>query len=259
MTQSKVHHCYEQEMVAMGKLEPRKPKCRCRKMVDYKTANELVSVGEAMWFVVARERGMQTVTCPMCDKRELSKSCDVCKGTGVTQVPVVWDTYTTDIILITHRTKTNKISTPRVATIEEEHIYRAYGAALTKTKHRQWVGDGEAARARIEEYGRLILDARMFVGPSRCAHSEFHPVTKERIFCTRCLKQGGEGSISQIKPEPINDIETAQGRDYDYGRPLIYIPGLSNYVSVAGSLDIIPVNAKLNTGLSIAEWGGKSE
>lgn len=128
----------------MGKLEPRRKTCRCRKIVDWKTANEMVKLGEAMWFVVARERGVQTVTCPLCGPVDPSKSCEVCHGGGTAEVPAVWDTYTDDIVLINHRTKTNKVSTPRVATIESEHIERAYVE-----------GNPEAA-ARIEEYGQLI-------------------------------------------------------------------------------------------------------
>ena len=221
MAQSKVHHCYEQEMVAMGKLEPRKPKCRCRKMVDYKAANEMVQVGEAMWFVVSRERGMQMVTCPMCGKNEPSKSCDVCKGTGVTSVPVVWDTYTNDIVLITHRTKTNKISTPRVATIESEHIERAYGGSLTETRPRQWVGDGREARMRIEEYGQLTQWVLQEFG------AEIHEFRTKQV-----LIEGRPEPRNEVKSYPPGAIifkdgsknkswwHTVDGEDLDKGRAI---------------------------------------
>ena len=195
-------------MVAMGKLEPRRKTCRCRKIVDWKTANEMVKLGEAMWFVVARERGVQTVTCPLCGPVDPSKSCEVCHGGGTAEVPAVWDTYTDDIVLINHRTKTNKVSTPRVATIESEHIERAY------------VMDNPEAQARIEEYGQLIQWTLQELG------AEMRDTkTKEVIL---------EG-----KPEPYNLrmsyppgtltfsdgsknkswYWTVEGRDLDYGRP----------------------------------------
>jgi len=77
------------------------------------------------------------------------------------------------------------MKTPRVATIESEHIDLAY------------CGDNDAksqaARDRIEEYGRLILDARMYVG-------------KDRIPC--------------IVEEPKDDKKTFTGPTYDYGRAI---------------------------------------
>lgn len=189
-------------------MEPRKRTCRCRKVVDYLTANEMVKVGEALWFVVARERGVQTIACPLCDRQEdASKTCDVCKGTGVTEVPVVWDTYTDDIVLINHRTKTNKVSTPRVATIESEHIERAY------------VDGVKEAAERIEEYGQLIQWTLQELG------AEMRDVKTQQI-------------IIDGKPEPLNVrvsyppgsitfkdgttnkswYWTTEGRDFDYGR-----------------------------------------
>jgi hypothetical protein len=73
------------------------------------------------------------------------------------------------------------MKTPRVATIESEHIERAYVEGVKE------------AAERIEEYGMLILDARTYVGPNR---------------------------IPAIKPEPPDDPKTGTGRRYDFGRAI---------------------------------------
>lgn len=193
----------------MGKLEPRRKTCRCRKVVDWKTANEMVKLGEAMWFVVARERGVQTVTCPLCGPTDISKTCEVCHGGGTAEAPAVWDTYTDDIVLINHRTKTNKVSTPRVATIESEHIERAYVEGVKE------------AAERIDEYGQLIQWTLQELGAQMLDSK-----TKEIVI---------EG-----KPEPQNSRKSfppgtitfsdgsknkswyweVDGPDFDYGRAL---------------------------------------
>ena len=210
MRTSKVHSCPEQEKVVRSEAEPHPTKCRCREIVNWKVADKMVKEGLAKWFVVARERGTQTITCPLCGPTDPSDSCEICKGSGVkTDAPAVWDTYTDDIVLLS---RDRNLSTSRTPTIEKGHIVRAY------------VEEIEEAQIRIEEYGYLIHDARAFVGPFRCAHDAYHPVTKEPLYCTRCLEQEGEGRIYQIKDEPKDDLNTASGRRYDYGRGVLYIP-----------------------------------
>ena len=101
------------------------------------------------------------------------------------------------------------MKTPRVATIEASHILRAYvsdeaiamveiaernGKKIQKFNNDQTSPQAaKATRDRIEEYGRLILDARFFVGPNR---------------------------ISAIMTEPEDDPKTGTGRRYDYGRTI---------------------------------------
>ena len=68
------------------------------------------------------------------------------------------------------------MKTPRVATIESEHIELAY------------VDGNKEAQERIEEYGRLILDARAFVGPNR---------------------------LPAIKSEPKDNASRSEGRTFD--------------------------------------------
>jgi hypothetical protein len=93
------------------------------------------------------------------------------------------------------------IKTPRTPTIESEHIEKAYSDSLI-TEHvngmkiRYWGTTDKAAqvaRERIEEYGRLIQEARHFQGINR---------------------------IPTIKPEPENNSTTGEGREYDYGRAI---------------------------------------
>ena len=194
----------------MGKLEPlKKKKCRCRKLVEYAVANEMVKFGEAMWIVVSRERGMQTVTCPLCGPTDISKSCDVCKGTGVTEVPAVWDTYTEDIVLINHRTKTNKVSTPRVATIESEHIERAY------------VDGVKEAAERIEEYGQLIQWTLQEMGAEMRDSKTKEVVLEGRPEPLNVRVSYPPGTIT-FKDGSKNKswYWTVDGPDFDYGRAL---------------------------------------
>jgi hypothetical protein len=210
----RVHHCISQEYVAQGLSEPPAKKCTCRKFIEYKEADLLVKKGSARWVVTARQRGTRTVSCDMCDGNPEIKNCAQCGGDGVIVTPAVWDTYDdTQIVLVSHAAiNPNEkkyrpalaMKTPRVATIESEHIERAY------------VDGNREAAARIEEYGRLIQEARMYPGPAKCAH-------RPEFKCDRCTVAPGE-KVNAIQAEPENDRSKAQGRDYDYGRGIIYAP-----------------------------------
>jgi hypothetical protein len=188
MSVSRRHHCISQEMVAQGLEEPPAKKCTCRKFIPYKKADEMVKKGEARWCVVKRERGIREVTCTLCGGDPEVKNCARCGGRGAITVSAVWDTYTMDIVLVSQASADLKekkyrpalaMKTPRVATIESEHIERAYIEGVKE------------AAERIEEYGMLILDARAFVGPNK---------------------------LPAIGIEPENNAKRGEGRDYDYGR-----------------------------------------
>src|SRR6266403_4526636 len=190
MSVSRIHHCISQEMVSQQFEEPPAKKCTCRKFIPYKKADAMVKNGEARWCVVKRERGTRSITCSLCGGDPEVKNCAKCAGLGAVVVPAVWDTYTQDIVLTSqasHDEKEKKyrpalaMKTPRVATIESEHIERAYVEGVKE------------AAERIEEYGMLMLDARAFVGPNR---------------------------IPAIGVEPENNQLRGEGRDYDYGRAI---------------------------------------
>ncbi len=190
MSVSRIHHCISQEMVAQALEEPPAKKCTCRKFISYKKADDMVKKGEARWCVVKRERGVRAATCTLCGGAPEVKNCARCAGKGAITVPAVWDTYTFDIVLVSQASADLKekkyrpalaMKTPRVATIESEHIERAYVEGVKE------------AAERIEEYGRLILDARAFVGPNR---------------------------IPAIGVEPEDNPKTGEGRNCDYGRTI---------------------------------------
>jgi hypothetical protein len=190
MSVSRRHHCISQEMVSQQFEEPPAKKCNCRKFISYKKADAMVKNGEARWCVVKRERGTRSITCSLCGGDPEVKNCAKCAGLGAVTVPAVWDTYTSDIVLVSqasHDEKEKKyrpalaMKTPRVATIESEHIERAYVEGVKE------------AAERIEEYGRLILDARAFVGPNR---------------------------IPAIIAEPEDNEKTFEGRNHDFGRAI---------------------------------------
>ncbi|VVB50895.1 Uncharacterised protein [uncultured archaeon] len=190
MKRVKVHHCISQEMVAQQIEEPPARKCRCREMIEYKEADQKVKKGEARWTVVGRERGEHKVVCPMCGNKPEIRNCANCSGTGTVVEPVIWETFGADIVLVSQAAADPKekkyrpalaMKTPRVATIESEHIELAY------------VDGNKEAQERIEEYGRLILDARAFVGPNR---------------------------LPAIKSEPKDNASRSEGRTFDYGRAI---------------------------------------
>jgi hypothetical protein len=195
MKPSKVHTCVFQEQVAMGKQEPNvAKKCRCQQVIEYKDANDRVKWGEALWVVNKRERGTEERPCNHCHGDD-SRACDKCKGTGKINVAVVWDTYNGDIVLVNHRTKSNRISTPKTPTIEEEHILRFV------------VFEGEddkiakEAKERIEEYGRMIQWSLQQLG------AQLRDTKTNEI-------------VIEGRPEPANNKKTGEGRDYDWGRAI---------------------------------------
>jgi hypothetical protein len=190
MRESRIHHCISQEMVSQGLEEPPAKKCKCRKFIPYKKADQMVKAGEARWVVTARECGTREVICSLCKGEETVKNCAQCAGSGKQTEAAVWDTYNYDIVLVSQASADLKekkyrpalaMKTPRVATIEEEHIHRAY------------LDGNKDAAARIEEYGMLILDARAFIGKNR---------------------------IPAIGIEPADNPKTGEGRNYDYGRTI---------------------------------------
>lgn len=198
MRTSKVHHCQQQELVALRKAEPPAKPCRCKKVISLEEADDWVSSGIALEAVVARERGVEEVECDMCFGKRDVVNCAKCKGTGKIEVAFVKDTKNLDIVLLRHRSK--NVSTPKVPTIESEHIERAYvnGGSQAVT-----------AAARIEEYGLLTLEARAFTG---CTHLENYK-------CYRCARYHGK-KVPAIGLEPENNPKTGEGYKYDYGRTI---------------------------------------
>jgi len=210
MSVSRVHSCPQQIKVAEGRLEPPSGKCRCRKYIGIKKATEMVKNGEASFIVLGRQREGTDAVCHLCNGDKEVKKCANCFGKGTEPGTIIREDYGNDIVLVSRppadkkekkRSSALSMRTPRVATVESEHLELAFsGAVETKIvngkKTRVWVNlrpEAQAAQDRIEEYGRLVLDARMFVGPNR---------------------------IPAIKVEPENDAKTGTGRDYDYGRAI---------------------------------------
>jgi hypothetical protein len=168
----------------------------------------MVKWGEAMWVVVERTWRLYTKVCSLCGGDEkLIKACIFCNATGKENKKIYDEKYNNDIVLIKHRTKSNRPSTPRVPTIESEHIERAY------------VECNKEAAERIEEYGLLILEARAFPGPKRCHHDP-------KLKCIRCaLPEAVQEALKDQKlyaigVEPEDNPVTREGRKYDWGRAI---------------------------------------
>lgn len=164
--------------------------------MDYEEADKLVKRGEALWVVVSRERGSESIQCSMCHGDKDVENCAKCNGAGKVEVARTWDVYKYDIVLLRHRSK--NVSTPKVPTIESEHIEYAY------------VNGDPKAVARIEEYGLLTLESRAFPGPAKCTH-------RKEFKCTRCEVPDGT-KVNVIGVEPKDNPETGEGRTFDYGR-----------------------------------------
>jgi hypothetical protein len=235
MSVSKIHHCISQELVSQGLEEPPAAKCRCRKYIGLTEATKMVKNGEARWTVTKRTQEVGEQTCSLCHADPEFDHCANCGGRGKVTVMETIEDYGDDIVLVSRAAvdKTEKkyrpalaLKTPRVATIESEHVTRAFvrddireivemvenGGRISH----KYINDktspqmAQAARERIEEYGRLIIEARAFIGPNKCCHAP------EKI-CSRC---GIEGLISAIKNEPEDNAKLSIGRKYDWGRSL---------------------------------------
>ena len=205
MSVSRVHHCPGQIKVAEGRLEPPAEKCRCRKFVSIVKATRMVKEGEASWLIKGRRTETVEITCTLCAGDETVKNCAQCRGKRTIFSPQVIEEYGEDIVLVSRHPADKKekkrssalaAKTPRVATIESEHIELAY------------VEGNREAQERIEEYGRMIQEARYFLGPKKCNHDP-------KFMCSRC---GLEGDIPVIGLEPADDYLKAEGRRYDFGR-----------------------------------------
>lgn len=190
MSVAKQHYCPGQISIAIGDSEPPAPKCRCRKYISIEAARKMVENEEASWVIVERVQKDIEMPCSLCHGDPEVKNCANCRSKGKETKMVLIPRYGNDIVLVSRRPADKKEKkrssslakkTPRVATIEEEHIELAYVEGVKE------------AAERIEEYGRLILDARMFVGPKR---------------------------IPAIGVEPENNQKRGEGRRYDYGRTI---------------------------------------
>jgi hypothetical protein len=193
----KVHSgCIGQANVSLRRAEPPAPKCRCKKKIDYAEANDLVAQGVAKWVVTKRERGVEEVRCHFCTSMSNveRKSCDNCHGTGKTSVARVWETFNNDIVRLGDDREGFKEVTPRVASIEEEHIEGAY---VNKVAH---------VIERIKEYASMIQEALAWFGPFfRCKMGAR-------------LRDAKTGEVIEPGiPEPPDDWRTQTGRKWDQG------------------------------------------
>ena len=165
---SKVHYCFSQHL--NESLPPRKclgacaknkrrcscKRCKCREEVSLSRAHQLVKSGVAQWVLLKKEPVEIKKICPICTNDELlKKSCLLCRKTGEVVTTEYVQHQSNDIVMVTtgsgdeneqvFRSVMSK-QTPRVATIEEAHIIRAY------------VNGYPEDRERIEVYGKTNKD-----------------------------------------------------------------------------------------------------
>lgn len=221
----KVHQgCIGQEMVATGESAPPAPKCRCKKLVDYTYANELIKTNQAKWVVVKRTPVEVVEDCSFCEVMTdvEKKSCALCAGSGKVKGLREIETYNNDIVLMSQMSvdvknkkyrRNTRAKTPRVATIEKKHIIRAF------------VDDLKYAVERIKEYEAMIQEELV----------EFGAELREG------MKDGKKGkTVVPGHPEPQSKVNSyppgsitfsdgsknkswyweIEGRRHDYGRAI---------------------------------------
>lgn len=153
---STVHACYNQHL---NENKPRR--CRCRQKMSLAEATRQVEKGFAQWVILSQTLTKVKEPCPICNE-SIQKGCQNCQGTGEVERTHPYNVLGTDIVLVTAGSADGEgrvvykpvkaLKTPRVATIEKAHIYRAYVD-----------GDKEEAE-RIEAYGLMTLEARIEMG-----------------------------------------------------------------------------------------------
>jgi len=210
----RIHHCVGQINVAEERSEPPAPKCKCRKFITLDQATQMVKNREASWVVTKRTRGYAEVTCTMCGGDKAVTTCAKCGGKGYTIDNVVWNEYNNDVVLVSampedskerKRSSVLKKMTPRVATIEQGHIERAY------------VYGNKDAEARIDEYGMLILKEQLRLLAVDVTREQFEEAWKE-YEAGKCISKGGLPVPARMEPD--DKAELGQGRRFDYGRTI---------------------------------------
>lgn len=212
MNVSKVHSCHGQEAVVLQEQEPPAKKCSCRQIITITEATGLVKRGEAKWIVKTRTRGFREIACSLCKGDPEVKNCARCHGTGKQGESFVEDIPGTDIVYTSsdpvdekERKKRKWLApkTPRVATIESEHIERAYVECVPE------------AAARIEEYGMLILKEQFRQLATGITIEEFDAAWKE-------YEESDYRSYPAvpIRLEPSDNPKRGEGRNCDYGRTI---------------------------------------
>lgn len=215
MNECRVHSCVFQQGVVAQRSAPNPHRsCSCRRVASQAEADDLVRWGEATHMVLAREKKELEKPCDVCAGGDFKTSCDSCNKTGKKIEVKINNVYGQDLVLVAHRTKTNRVSTPRVPSIEEKHILRAnvskevvetvesvlYGLVHVRVGYSN-NKEQEYAQERIEEYGRMVAMSLNEIG----AQVEVRITGKA---------EKGQRIIHSGKPEPVG------GREKDYGRAI---------------------------------------
>jgi hypothetical protein len=265
MKKVKVHTgCIGQEDVAIGLSKPPAPKCRCKKMIDYDKANDLVKTGQASWVIVKLTPVETEAPCRLCATMSgvEKKTCAACSGKGKTTELREIPTFNNDIVLLSEVAKNvlgepedrkkyrrnTREKTPRVATVETKHIYKAF---ILLAKNPQAFRDF-AAKLRfqwmLEEAAhnvsaRSVLQSYVFEDNYAAARIEDYGQMSQIVLQDfgAELKDGRTGEVVVPgRPEPVDERKsyppgsitfsdgtknktwwhTAEGRRFDYGRAL---------------------------------------
>lgn len=157
-----LHQCSREEMICVGKNDPVKGKsrCGCRQKVTKEQADVLLAEGRAKRIVTKRWYEQVDLICSLCNGDPEFKKCANCLDKRTITTSVKREEYGNAIVAVsmesvdkTRRYRTHvAMKTPRVATIEAKHIFRAFLDNNSPV--------ARAAQQRIEEYGLLTLQER---------------------------------------------------------------------------------------------------
>lgn len=169
--------------------------------------------------------------CPTCSRRHtqaLKRLCKNCHGRGYQDPVIFWEELSRhtlpepggQIVIVSQADEKGRFGlalhkkTPRVATVESQHILRAI--AYPKELVRPHLDGRWEAQQRIEEYG--LINLLELYGKPQGGHDELgRPVEKKIEFTLE-----PEDKYAKFDGKTKKwDLPDDQGRKYDYGRAII--------------------------------------
>lgn len=204
-----VHTCFQHKKI--GPDTPLSPKkCRCRQYIAAAEAAKEVALGVAQYVRTVDKIVEADQNCLICGGLDpFKKACAWCRGTGTIRAGVHIKIDGEDIIRTVsldgkRNTLTDKVK--KAPTIESNHILRGLGIIA---------GSQGASRDRWDEYELLTLKERIrLLVESTTTSVDFDDAWRDWIADTE------KPFPLSLRSEPKDDLNTATGRRFDYGRPV---------------------------------------
>lgn len=205
-----VHTCFQHKK-GIGPDTPLSPKkCRCRQYINASEAAREVAQGIAQYVRTLDKIIEADQDCLICGGLDpFKKACQWCKGTGIVRAGLHIKIDGEDIIRTVSLDGRRNVTTSKVKkapTIESNHILRGLGIIA---------GSQDASRERWDEYELLTLKERIRLLVKTVTNSQdFDDAWRE------WMTDINKSFPLELRSEPKDDLKTATGRRYDYGRPV---------------------------------------